>query len=71
MDGIDSTRAIRALSIPATLQPWIVALTAVGDAKERCIASGMNAFMCKPVSLQRISDAIKQGALHRTGTNGK
>ncbi len=48
MDGLDATRAIRAM--PACAELPIVALTAHALAEERqnCLAAGMNAYVTKP-----------------------
>jgi CheY-like chemotaxis protein len=72
MDGLEATRAIRAHpSILPQCQPYIIAVTAnamKGDA-ERCLESGMDSYITKPVTLaalnqefQRISDLSKSKA---------
>jgi CheY-like chemotaxis protein len=49
MDGVDATRAIRAL--PGTGRIPIIALTAnaFNESRERCIEAGMDDFISKPV----------------------
>lgn len=57
MDGLEATRAIRALSGASAAVP-IIAMTASATEDDRvaCIAAGMNGYLAKPVDL---------GALHR------
>ncbi|HEY8203043.1 MAG TPA: response regulator, partial [Actinomycetota bacterium] len=59
MDGLDATRAIRALEdLPA--QPRIVAMTAnalTGD-RERCIDAGMDDYITKPVDPGALAAAL-------------
>ncbi|HEX7640684.1 MAG TPA: response regulator [Burkholderiaceae bacterium] len=58
MDGIEATRAIRALPAPASQVP-IVALTAAGASSDiqTCLEAGMNYFLVKPFRMERL-DAI-------------
>ena len=63
MDGLESTRKIRALpNVPKSLP--IVALTAnaFDDDRNACFDSGMNDFMTKPVSAEELADMVKQWA---------
>ena len=63
MDGLESTRKIRALpNVPKSLP--IVALTAnaFDDDRNACFDSGMNDFMTKPVSAEELQDMVKQWA---------
>jgi PAS domain S-box-containing protein len=48
MDGLDATRAIRAMPVCADLP--IIALTAhaLADERQKCLAAGMNAYVTKP-----------------------
>lgn len=48
MDGLDATRAIRALDVP---QPHIVALSGDHDAEtsQACLDAGMNGHLTKPI----------------------
>jgi CheY-like chemotaxis protein len=61
MDGIEATRQIRALThSPASRLP-IVAVTAFADSENRtaCEESGMNSFLAKPYTFDKLSRAIK------------
>ena len=63
MDGLESTRKIRALpNVPKSLP--IVALTAnaFDDDRNACFDSGMNDFMTKPVSAEELQGMVKQWA---------
>ena len=59
MDGFEATRRIRALG-PDFVQPPIVALTANAFAEDRqaCLAVGMDDFLTKPVSGERLADLL-------------
>ena len=61
MNGMDATRAIRALSHPTAKIP-IIALTAnvMNEAREEALAAGVNDFVTKPVHLNRLQDVIRQ-----------
>ena len=59
MDGLEATRHIRALGGQAEQIP-IIALTAnvlTGD-KEKCLKSGMNDFISKPVGVSRLKECV-------------
>jgi PAS domain S-box-containing protein len=61
MDGFEATRTIRH-RLPPELQPKIIAVTAnalKGDRK-RCLDSGMNDYITKPIRLEEIRDAIRR-----------
>jgi CheY-like chemotaxis protein len=66
MDGFQSTQAIRALGGPYETLP-IVAMTAnamEGD-RERCLASGMNDYISKPVVIAQLQRVIERYARDR------
>ena len=59
VDGFEATRRIRALAGPRARVP-IVALTAnalTGD-RERCLASGMDGYLAKPVRREELAAAL-------------
>ena len=60
MNGIEATRAIRALAHPAAKIP-IIALTAdvMNDAHEEALAAGVNDFVTKPVHMGRLQEMIR------------
>ena len=63
MDGYEATRAIRSQEAPGHHLP-IIAMTAsvvVGE-EQRCLASGMDDFMVKPVSLERLGGVLARWA---------
>ena len=65
LDGLDATRRIRA-ELPTDQQPYIIALTAnamAGD-EERCIEAGMNAYLSKPLSKERLASALMAADEH-------
>jgi len=58
MDGLVATTQIRQQSL--TPRPWIVAMTAYatpGD-RERCLASGMDDYISKPISVEAIATTL-------------
>ena len=60
MDGLAATRAIRAEADPLRAMP-IIGLTANAQAEDEaaCLAAGMDAFLTKPVSVERLSLALR------------
>ncbi len=61
MNGLDATRAIRALAHPVANIP-IIALTAnvMNDAHDDALAAGVNDFVTKPVHMGRLQDVIRK-----------
>jgi signal transduction histidine kinase/ActR/RegA family two-component response regulator/HPt (histidine-containing phosphotransfer) domain-containing protein len=62
LDGVGATRAIRALPDPAISTLPIVALTADAfpETRERCLVAGMNDFLTKPVSPQKLAASLRR-----------
>jgi CheY-like chemotaxis protein len=62
LDGVGATRAIRALSRPEAATVPIVALTAdvFPETRERCLVAGMNDFLTKPVSPQKLATSLRR-----------
>jgi len=62
MDGVDTTKAIRALPEEKHKKMPIVALTAnvVGDVKDMFLESGMNDFLSKPLEIDEIERVLKE-----------
>ena len=61
MDGLDATRAIRDYEIQIDRHTPIIAMTAyamVGD-RERCIESGMDGYISKPVRRNELEKALE------------
>jgi CheY-like chemotaxis protein len=59
MDGLESTKAIRARWPPAE-QPYIIAITAYAllYSVDMCIRAGMDDYLCKPFSMDELRIAI-------------
>lgn len=61
MDGLTATREIRKLWKSPTY-PYIIAMTAnamIGD-REICLDAGMNDYLSKPISIEKIGNALIQ-----------
>ena len=66
MDGLLATRAIRSLELERAREGHsipripIVALTAnvVQGIRERCAEAGMDSFLCKPITINRLKEAV-------------
>lgn len=62
LDGLGATRAIRALSNRTAATVPIVALTAdaLEQTRQRCLVAGMNDFLTKPVSPQKLASSLRR-----------
>jgi hypothetical protein len=62
LDGVGATLAIRALPDSAAATVPIIALTAdaFAQTRERCLVAGMNDFLAKPVSPDRLSAMLRR-----------
>ena len=61
MDGYQATAAIRESGLDGI---WIIGLSAKAaeDEVKQALASGMNAYLPKPVMLEQLRDVIRQSA---------
>jgi len=66
MDGLEATRRIRKLEAATGAHVPIVAMTAhamKGD-REKCLAAGMEGYVCKPIQVAALDEALEEfGAL--------
>jgi CheY-like chemotaxis protein len=71
MDGLEATRQIRLLT-DLERRPSIVAMTAAAtqEDKQHCLLAGMDDFVTKPTSLERIAEAIQRN-LDKDQENGR
>ncbi len=62
MDGYEATRRIRAHGGARNSDVPILALTAdaMSEARERCLAAGMNDYLTKPLEPQQLDEALKR-----------
>ena len=61
MDGFEAARAIRSRTWKASTTP-IIALTAnaLQGEREKCVAAGMNDYLAKPLTLDLLSDKLRE-----------
>jgi len=62
MDGYEATRAIRALGVQKAREIPIIAMTAnvFREDVEKCIASGMNGHVGKPIDFDEVISQLRQ-----------
>jgi len=61
LDGFEATRAIRQLSTPLSNIPIIaVTANALEGERERCLAAGMDDYVAKPITKERLDEAIQR-----------
>ena len=67
MDGLEATRRIRQ-EWPPNRQPHIVAMTAGAfeDDRKRCLETGMDQYVSKPVRAQELAEALSRVGRHET-----
>ncbi|MBC7940763.1 MAG: response regulator [Chitinophagaceae bacterium] len=70
LDGVGATKAIRALPDRAAATVPIVALTADAfeQTRDRCLMAGMNDFLTKPVSPQKLASSLRRLFGNAAGT---
>ncbi|RQD68875.1 MAG: response regulator [Tindallia sp. MSAO_Bac2] len=61
MDGLEATRRIR--NLPQKHQPIIAAMTAhaMKEDKERCLESGMDEYLSKPINFDQVNALLQEG----------
>jgi CheY-like chemotaxis protein len=62
MDGFEATRRIRSAERGTGRRVPIIALTAdaLSGSRERCLASGMDDYLTKPVSFALLRDTVER-----------
>lgn len=62
MDGIESTKNLRASEHKLAKRPVIIAMTAnaLAEDKKKCLDAGMDDFVSKPVTIETINKVIKK-----------
>lgn len=71
MDGIEGTKAIRALH-PGGQNPRIVAMTALaleGD-REKCLEAGMDDYLSKPIRMEELVSVLERSSVSRKRNKG-
>ncbi|MEM9663813.1 MAG: ATP-binding protein, partial [Bacteroidota bacterium] len=67
MDGLTATRHIRAQERPGQRLPYIIGMTAnvLPEDQQRCLESGMDDFVAKPVRPEALYEALRRAAQAR------
>lgn len=64
MDGLEATRRIRQLELEQGHEHPVVIVACTANVLEsdrkRCLEAGMDDFMCKPISLKDLRDAVER-----------
>jgi CheY-like chemotaxis protein/two-component sensor histidine kinase len=71
MDGYEATRRIRALDVPRATSVPIIAMTAnvFREDIEKCLASGMNGHVGKPLDFDDVLARLRENLLSRPATS--
>ncbi len=72
MDGIETSKLI-INAIPKENQPVIVAMTAnnIEENKDKCMEAGMEDFLQKPISQEKLGDCLQKWGKAKQKSNGK
>lgn len=64
MDGLEATRRIRQLELEQGHEHPVVIVACTANVlesdRERCLEAGMDDFLCKPISLKVLHDAVER-----------
>lgn len=73
LDGLGAAREIRKLYEGKTRRPELIAVTANAfkEDAEACMAAGMDAYMAKPVTLERLRGILARLRLHAEFMGGE
>ena len=73
LDGLGAAREIRKLYEGKTRRPELIAVTANAfkEDAEACLAAGMDAYMAKPVTLERLRGVLARLRLHAEFVGGE